>query len=371
MNNIIWCNNCILPNTRPNIVINDNGICNACVNHSNKKLINWSKQLVALKKIVKKIKNKSKSGFNCLIPVSGGKDSTWQTYNCLKLGLKPLTFTWRNPGMTSTGLKNLHNLINIGVDHIQWTVNPEVEAKFMLKTFKKSGSTAIPMHFAIHNIATRIADKFNIPLIIWGENSAFEYGQKLQVDLRSTMSDSWRKNYGVNNSTIISDWFGSDLTKNQLLSYIPGDNKKNKVLEIFLGSFIQWDPVKIYNFSKKIGFKQNNKAKTGIYKFADVDDDFISIHHWMKWYKFGITRDFDNLSIEIREGRISRNKAIDILKKKKNYLPLRDINKFCKYANIDKKIFFIIAERFRNKNIWKKKKNKWKINNFLIENWKW
>jgi N-acetyl sugar amidotransferase len=371
MYKITWCKNCILPNTRPNIFINHNGICNACENHNAKELVNWSSKLTILKEITNKIKKKSKFGFDCLIPVSGGKDSTWQTYNCLKLGLKPLAFTWKNPGMTFVGQKNLDNLIKIGVDHIQWTVNPAIEAKFMLKTFKKLGSAAIPMHFAIHNIATRIANKFGIPLIVWGENSAVEYGQVSRADLDSVMSNSWRKYYGVNNGTVIYDWVGNDLKKKDLLSYMPSSSKNKKFTEIFLGNFIKWDPIKVYKFSKKIGFKQNNKSRTGIYKFADIDDDFISIHHWMKWYKFGITRDFDNLSLEIRNGRISRDKAIDILKSKKNFLPLDDIKKFCKYTNININNFFAIAEKFRNRNIWTKINNKWRIDNFLINGWKW
>jgi N-acetyl sugar amidotransferase len=371
MNKIIWCKNCVLPNTRPNITINSSGVCNACINHKNKDFIDWKKRSFLLKKLIKKIKQSSKSRFDCLLPVSGGKDSTWQVYNCLKFGLKPLTFTWKNPSMTSIGRKNLDNLINLGVDHIQWTINPIVESKFMLKTFKKFGSTAIPMHFSIHNIARNIAEKFDIPLIVWGENSALEYGENSKSDLSSHMSNNWRKHYGVNNNSTIFDWVGTDLTEDDLASYIFDFNKNSKVLEIFLGNFIRWDPVKIYAFSKKIGFKKNNKARTGIYKFADIDDDFISIHHWMKWYKFGINRDFDNLSIEIRNKRISRNKAIELIKKNKNFLPINDINKFCKYVDIDNKTFFKIAEKFRNKNIWKKIDKKLKIDNFIIENWKW
>jgi N-acetyl sugar amidotransferase len=358
-----------MPNSRPNIVINSYGICNACINHQNKKYINWKKKFLQLKKFISKIKKNTKDRFDCLIPVSGGKDSTWQTYNCLKLGLKPLTFTWKNPSLTSIGHKNLNNLINLGVDNIQWTVNPAVEPKFMLKTFKQVGSTAIPMHFAIHNIARNIAEKFSIPLIIWGENSAVEYGENSKHDLSTFMSSNWRKYYGVTNNTVINNWIGTDITKSDLISYIL--NKKKKIYEIFLGNFIKWDPVKICAFSKKIGFKINDKARTGIYRFADIDDNFISIHHWMKWYKFGITRDFDNLSIEIRNSRISRSEAIDILKKKKNYLPLDDIKKFCKYTNIDTKEFFFIAEKFRNKNIWYKINNKWRILNFIINDWKW
>lgn len=371
MKKIIWCKSCVIPNTRPNILINSEGICNACINHKNKNFINWEKRFFLLKKLIRKTKKNSKSKFDCLIPVSGGKDSTWQTYNCLKLGLKPLTFTWKNPSMTSVGYKNLDNLINIGADHIQWTVNPVVESKFMLKTFKKSGSTAIPMHFAIHNIARNIAEKFDIPLIVWGENSALEYGQNSRSDLSSFLSNNWRKYYGVTNNTEIFDWIGVDLTEDDLASYIFDLKKNSKVSEIFLGNFIKWDPVKIYAFSKKIGFKENNKARTGIYKFADIDDDFISIHHWMKWYKFGINRDFDNLSIEIRNKRMSRNKAIELIKKNKNFLPINDIKKFCKYVQIELPTFFVFAEKFRNKKIWKKNNNKWMIENFLIKDWKW
>jgi len=220
MNKIIWCKNCVLPNTRPNIKINSSGICNACINHKNKNFIDWKKRFFLLKKLIKKIKKNSKCKFDCLIPVSGGKDSTWQTYNCLKLGLKPLTFTWKNPSMTSIGQKNLDNLINIGVDHIQWTVNPIVESKFMLKTFIKSGSTAIPMHFAIHNITRHIAKKFEIPLIVWGENSAFEYGENSKSDLSSFMSTNWRKYYGATNNSTIFDWINEDLTEDDLASYI-------------------------------------------------------------------------------------------------------------------------------------------------------
>jgi hypothetical protein len=91
----------------------------------------------------------------------------------------------------------------------------------------------------------------------------------------------------------------------------------------------------------------------------------------MKWYKFGINRDFDNLSIEIRNKRISRNKAIELIKKNKNFLPINDIKKFCKYVKIDLSTFFIFAEKFRNKKIWKKINNKWKIENFLIKDWRW
>ncbi len=119
---------------------------------------------------------------------------------------------------------------------------------------------------------------------------------------------------------------------------------------------------------KKNGFTARKEGpKVGIYNFTDIDCDFISIHHWLKWFKFGLTREMDNLSIEIRNKRISREKALKILKKKGFNAPKDDIKKFCKFVGISIKEFNDICEKFRNKKIWKKDpKGKWYLKNFII-----
>jgi hypothetical protein len=148
------------------------------------------------------------------------------------------------------------------------------------------------------------------------------------------MSSNWRKFFGVTNSTDIDDWIDKKITKKDLVSYNVKNASNYKILEIFLGYYLKWDPTKIAKYAKKIGFKSLLKSKTGYYKFADIDCDFISIHHWLKWYKFGFNRSFDNLSLEIRNGRISRKKAIEIISKNQNFLPIKDIEKFCKKRKI-------------------------------------
>jgi len=356
-----WCNKCVLPNTRPNLQFNIDGICSACINHQ-KKNINWKKRYDILKKLVKKIKNK-KRNFDCLIPVSGGKDSTWQVHVAQKLGLKCLTYTYKPFDRTKIGSKNLKNLISLGVDHIDWTLNPILEKKMLLQSFKKLGSTAIVMHLMIHNISQYLAIQHKIPLIIWGENSDTEYGTGNLNNF--VLDDQWRKKYSVTQNSSLKDFLSKNITKEELLSIFP-NYKKKEVLEIFLGSFIKWDPKLIYKYSKKIGFVASKKPITGLYKYADIDDELISIHHWLKWYKFGFTRDFDNLSIEIRSGRLSRSAAIKIIKKIKIKPPLRIIKKFCKVTNISIRNFFKICEKFRNKKIWYfDKKKKWKIKHFI------
>ena len=135
-----------------------------------------------------------------MIPVSGGKDSTWQTIKCLELGLKPLALTWKTPFRSKIGSQNLKNLIDLGVDHIDWTINPKLEKKIMLKALIDKGSTAILMHLAIFNIPRVVACKFKIPLIIWGENSAYEYSNEKNTDKNSDLDNRWLKKFSVTNN---------------------------------------------------------------------------------------------------------------------------------------------------------------------------
>ncbi len=370
---IKWCKNCVLPNTRPNLKIGVDGVCNACIQSQKKIVINWMDREIQFKDLVKKVKKKNNI-YDCIIPVSGGKDSTWQVIKCLEYDLRPLAITWKTPERTKIGEKNLKNLISLGVDHIDFTINPKVESKLMYNSFKKFGTPLIPMHLAIYNLPVRIAQFFGVSLIVWGENSAFEYGGK-KKGFERYINSNWIKNYGATNGTEMKDWISSDLTEKALSPYSMFiDEKKiqTKTSGIFLGYFFKWDPVEIKKISQNNGFKYDKKyKKTGFYEFADIDDNLISIHHWLKWFKFGFTRTFDNLSIEIRNKRLSRPKAIKIIKKLGNETPFNDIRKFCQFLKIKKKEFNEIVEFHRNPKIWRKNDGIWKIKNFLIDDWEW
>ncbi len=372
---INYCTKCILPDTRPNINFNyKTSTCDACLNKENKKKIDWSYRKNLFTNLIKDIKIQKKK-YDCIIPVSGGKDSTWQVVVALEYGLHPLCVTWKTPARNSLGAENLQNLINLGVDHIDFSINPKIERKFTLKTFKKKGSPVIPMHMALHAIPLQLATKFKIPLILWGENSADEYGG--EEDLKGLkLNHKWLLKYGVTNGTTHLDWVDAELSENDLTPYSwPSDEEQNKagVKAVFLGHYFKWDPQETYNVAKKFGFKKADTAKTGIYTFADIDDSFlITIHHWMKWYKFGFTRIWDNLSLEIRNDRMTRVQALSKIKEIGEELPLTEISSFCEYVKISESQFFDIANSFRNKNIWKKNsQGVWHIEDFLIKNWSW
>lgn len=144
------------------------------------------------------------------------------------------------------------------------------------------------------------------------------------------------------------------------------------MLAIFLGYYFNWDPTETYRVAKENGFISDQKGpRTGYYDFADIDDDFISIHHFIKWYKFGFTRLFDNLSLEIRNGRLKRREAIEIIRDNKDIVPLEDIENCSDYMGINVKKFFEIIEKFRNKKIWCKENGVWFIRNFIVEDFSW
>ena len=349
---IHYCKNCILPSTRPNLYLDKTtNLCSVCKPLRFKRnKINWPKRAKEFESIAVNSKNRNNI-YDCLIPVSGGKDSTWQVLTALKYNLRPLCITWRSPARNDIGKRNLNNLIRLGVDHIDFTVDPKIEKYFTLRTFKKFGNPLIPMHMALHALTVRTAIEKNIKLILWGENAADEYGGKKKL-MGQFMTNEWRKYYGVNNGTTISFWFDKVLNFKNLFPYkIPSQQEisKNKIKEVFLGYFFKWDPKKIFYISKKYGFKNLKKPKTGVYNFADIDDEFlITIHHYMKWYKFGFTRIWDNLSIEIRNKRLSRKGAIQKVKEIGVENPKTEIKKFCNYLGISILKFQNICNSHRN-----------------------
>ncbi len=358
-----YCRHCILPDTRPHLTFDDGGVCIACRNHGTKKVIDWGLRERWLQSVVANAKNE-KRAYDCVIPVSGGKDSTWQVVTCLQYGLHPLTVTWKTPARTSLGWKNLNNLISLGVDHIDYQVNPKVEKVFMRLSFEKHGTPMIPMHLALFNIPLRIAVTREIPLIIWGENSAFEYGGGEEESKGSELTVSWIRKYGATQGTSAEEWVSKVLSKEDLAPYVgPTEEelKAHRTRAIFLGYYLDWDPQKTYKIARANGFQADLRPRTGLYSYADIDDEFISIHHFMKWYKFGFTRLYDNLSIEIRNGRISRKAALARVRKMGDPTPHQDIKRFAQFTGLTVKRFFEIAERFRNLDVWERKKGKWRI----------
>lgn len=371
---IRWCARCVLPDTRPNLGIGDDGICEACRNHGARVEVDWDARAAAFEGVVARARSLSQ-GYDCLIPVSGGKDSTWQVVRALELGLRPLAVSWKPPARSAIGWQNLENLISLGVDHIDFQVNPKVERKFLLAAFERYGATAVPMHMAMFNIPLSLAVRFRIPLVLWGENSAVEYGGADDESSGMKMDRAWLRRFGVTHGTTAEDWVSDELSADDLTPYHgPTDDELEEagVLAAFLGYYFPWDPETSLRVAGEHGFRARAEGpKTGLYDYADIDDDFISIHHWMKWYKFGFTRLFDNLSLEIRNGRMTRDEALDTFRAMGIQRPDDDIERFCSFVGITRARFEEIAETHRNLDVWEQRDGLWVVPGFILDDWDW
>lgn len=369
-----YCTRCILPDTRPGLKFDGDGVCSACREHEVRGPdVDWAARGRLFEQVADEARELGRD-WDCVVPVSGGKDSTWQIATCLEHGLKPLAVTWRTPARTELGARNLRNLIELGVDHVDVTVNPKVERRFLLTALERHGTTAIPMHLAIFNIPTTVAARFGVPLIVWGENSAVEYVGGEDEDSSFDLTSEWVRKYGAVHGTTADDWVSDDLSAADLAIYRgPSDAELRAagVRAVFLGMFFAWDPQKTFDIARSHGFEADTRPRTGAYAYADIDDDFISIHHWLKWYKFGFTRVWDNLSLEIRNGRLTRERAIELTRELGDQTPHEDIAAFCRYVGIDEERFFAIAETFRNHEIWTEHEGTWRIADFLIPDWSW
>ena len=365
-----YCERCILPDTRPGVKLDAQGVCGGCRNAEEKRRIDWAERAKAFRAVAEHAKGNART-WDCLVPVSGGKDSFWQVVTCLEHGLNPLTVTWRDPARLDIGQRNLQKLVEIGVDHIDFQINPEVERKFLLASFLSNGVPGIPKHMALYNIPVRLAVKLDIPLIVWGENAGIEYGDLEDSGGGFEVDYEWLTRHGVTQGTTAEDWISEELTRAELTAYFgPGREEMNdkKVRAVYLGAYFPWDPVRSYEIASRHGFEAPTHGP-GYYSFDDVDSGFISIHHYIKWYKFGYTRLFDNLSHEIRQGRISRSDALEVIRERGPETPNQDIDAFCRFLGISRRRFFDVLEGFRNRDIWLQKEGKWMIDGYIIPDW--
>lgn len=366
-----YCQRCVMPANHPYVHVESDGICSACKAYDRRSQVDWVARERDFRKVVDWAKARSE-GYDCLIPVSGGKDSFWQVATCLEYGLNPLTITWRDPARLPIGQENLDALIGMGVDHIDFSINPEVERRFLLKSFERYGVPGIPKHMALYNLPLRTAVQYRIPLLVWGENPAIEYGVIENGGQGFAVDREWlHQNHGVTQGTTAEAWIDEDLARKQLTPYFPPSAEAVErvgINAIYLGYYFCWEPEANYALARRHGFRAPNNGP-GYHAYDDVDSEFISIHHFLKWYKFGYTRLFDNLSIDIRAGRITREQAVDIIRERAPETPHADIRAFCEYLGISQAYFWSVTEGLRNHDLWVVRDGEWRIPGFIVPDW--
>jgi N-acetyl sugar amidotransferase len=369
-----YCRTCILPDARPGVALDATGECRACRNAVAKRHIDWNGRRASFQALAGAARSRAKD-YDCVIPVSGGKDSFWQVVTCREHGLRPLCVTYRFPRRSALGEANLRRLVALGVDHEELVLDPGVERAFIAKAFREVGISGLVAHMAIYAWPLRVAVERDIPLVVYGENSAFEYGGDDDTLMGDRVDQRWIDRFGVTAGTTAHDWIDDTLTPEHLEPlFHPSDAAlaAKDIRALFLGHYFEWDPPASLGVARAHGFEARPEgARVGHLDFVNVDDDMIGVHHHPKWHKFGITRSFDTLSVEIRAGRMSRDEAIAHLARRGDETPWDDIRVFCGYLGITIGAYFEILERFRNRSIWSRSDGRWRIDGFLVPDFQW
>ncbi len=355
-----YCTCCLIPSTKPHITFNEKGICSACTSYQNRPNIDWEKRKKSFLEIIKKIKKNDGSNWDCVIPVSGGKDSTFQALKMRELGLNPLCVTSTTCDLSEVGRKNIENLKQNGFDYIEFTTNPIVRKKLNKIGLEMIGDISWPEHISINTIPINIAVKYGINLIVWGENSQDEYGGPEKAAISKELTWEWLLQVAGFVGLRISDIEGMyGLTKNDLIPFrYPSevDIKKAKLQSVFLGYFFPWDGYKNFEFVSEKGFSTFNKMVEGSYgNYENLDNHQTGIHDYFKFLKFGWGRATDILSMMIRRNKITREKALEIVKERDGKYPKTYLGKTLNdiLNNIDMNIdnFDKICDKFTNKDL--------------------
>jgi N-acetyl sugar amidotransferase len=359
-----YCTKCLMPNTKPDLRFDESGVCNACTNYENRDTIDWEQREKDFSQIIEHFRSKKtkQPHWDCIVPVSGGKDSTYQVLKLLSLGLKPLCVNSTTCDLSEIGRKNLDNIKNLGVDMIEISPNPIIRHKLNKIGLTQVGDISWPEHIGIFTIPVTVAVNYKIPLIIWGENSQNEYGGPEEAVKNNILDRRWLEEFGGLLGLRVSDLEGFEgLTKDDLIPYFyPSDEEVRAVgvTGLFLGQFFPWDGLKNALLSQAHGFHVLSHIVEGsMVNYENLDNHQTGIHDYFKYLKFGFGRATDIACLHIRRGRISRQEGRDIVKRSEGkfpwvYLdkPLEDI-----LAPLDMTVpeFIEVCDRFTNKKLFK------------------
>jgi N-acetyl sugar amidotransferase len=349
-----------MPDTKPDLRLDDDGICNACRSYERRATIDWAARGRELESILKKYRNPSGKHWDCIIPVSGGKDSTTQTVRLLQLGMNPLCVTATTCDLSAIGRKNIENIKRLGVDYMEFSPNPVVRAKLNRIGLTQVGDISWPEHVGIFTIPVRAAVQFNIPLIIWGENSQNEYGGPAAAAENNTLNRRWLEEFGGLLGLRVSDLIGMErLEHRHLIPYqYPSDEELNRagVTGLFLGYYLPWDGLSNALVAQANGFTTFDRAIEGsMVNYENLDNHQTGIHDYFKFIKYGFGRATDIASMHVRRGRLRREDALELVKMHDGKFPWTYLGKPIEdtLAGIDMTLdeFVAVCDRFTNKRL--------------------
>ena len=365
-----YCRKCVQPDTRPGIIFDNEQVCSACRQAEHRKTVDWEKRELELQKIAEAAKD-VKADFDCVIGVSGGKDSHFQAFYARdKLGLRCLLANCLPENMTEVGKKNLNNLVEHGFDLVSYRPNPQVMRAVTRDAFFRYGNPVKPSEYPLYAVSWITASRFHIPLVIQGDNPAETLGIIGDTD---TGGDAYGIRKHNTTSGDASQFIQDDINIKDLFFYqFPSLDKLQGIRSIWLSHYVkEWSFTGNTEFaiSKGLsGHPEYTPSATGkLSKYCSIDADAHILNQFIKYYKFGFGFVTDEVGYDIREGRLTREEGIKLVKSYDGKLDKKYITEFCDYIGISEITFWNTLYIFVNKELFYRDPSRaiWRLGDWL------
>lgn len=360
-----YCTKCVMPDTRPGITFNNKGVCSACQAYDKQKEVNWNERFKELEVLCNKYRGCNGDSYDCMIAVSGGKDSHFQVYLIKEvLRMNPLLVTVEdNFTVTEAGKHNLQNISReFSCDIISIKPNIRIQKRLMRKTFERFAKPTWYIDRLIYTYPLHMAVKFNTPMLVYGENVNYTYGG---ANAKETYSAKEQIENGVAVSISKKELIDDVVVLKELsLLDAPAKRDLDKVDPIYLSYFVPWNSYENYQFAKSRGFRTLTHEWRREQTFEDFDQiDTVGyiVHAWLKYPKFGHASATDLASRFVRYGLLTREGAVELVNKYDHKLDEMVLTDFLSFTGYTHREFWDILEKFWNREIFEKKGNTWKI----------
>jgi N-acetyl sugar amidotransferase len=358
-----YCSRCTYPFAAVNLAIDDDGVCASCRTAEAFESLTpefWNKRRGIFEKSIEELRKNKQSDYDCVIPVSGGKDSYYQTHiMAVEYGLKPLLVTYHGNNYLPEGDYNRDRMRHVfNCDHVVMGPSVEVLKKLNRLCFRKMGDMNWHAHCGINTYPIQFAQKFKIPLMVWGE-IAWDISGMFEPDDFVEFSARVRHEHGLRGF----EWYDmlgdqqDPLTEADMSwAKYPSDEEilKVGVRGLYIGNFFKWDPYKQTQLMKDLyGWKESEKPFQRTFRRAsNLDDRYENgIHDLLKFVKFGYGRGSDHTAKDIRTGYMTREEGIEMVRKY-DHVVSDDLQYWLKYVDMTEEQFWTIADRFRDPRVW-------------------
>lgn len=367
-----FCTKCIMPDTRPGITFNNEGVCIACQNHVKKKLVDWAARYHELEVLCNKYRRKELGKYDCIIAVSGGKDSHYQVYVMKELmHMNPLLITVEDFfTMTEAGRFNQQNISeSFGCNLIAFKPDRKAAKVITRYMFEQYGRPLWYVDRLLYTVPLYYAAALNIPLLVYGENVSYEYGG---IDDQETYSAREQVFNGVAPGIELGELVQAGVPMDEL-AYLAAPSRAvlDQLDPIYLSYFVEWNAIKNYEFAKTRGFKDltHEWDRTNhIENFNQIDSYGYLLNAWMKYPKYGHAYATDYAARWVRYGILQRDQAVQLAEEKDHALDPKIVNDFCAFTGMTVTEFYNALENLYDKELFEKNQfGQWRLKQEYME----